>query len=347
MEARPNYKTCLAHEYLDEPSVLDAKVKLLANLLLQSKNCVAYTGAGLSTASGISDYATKASDSIAHTKTTPKAKVSPLDAQPTLAHHVLVGLHKQKGVLKHWIQQNHDGLPQKAGFPQEHMNEIHGGWFDPSNPVVPMSGTLRDDLMSDLVEWEEKTDLCLALGSSLCGMNADRMAVTPAKKALKKKGNSLGTVIVSIQCTQYDNISQLRIFATIDDVMSKLAHELAIAMPSREVPFSLTYANIPAHELKSCLFTNLPYDEKGKLSRTKRQTLDLRLGTNLKIVNQPSWDLERSAAIASVSGRANDGHIKIVVGGFGRLFGLWWIDAAKAGKIPYIPVVNTICDFTS
>lgn len=28
--------------------------------------------------------------------------------------------------------------PRKAGFPQEALNEIHGAWFDPSNPVVPM-----------------------------------------------------------------------------------------------------------------------------------------------------------------------------------------------------------------
>ena len=27
-----------------------------------------------------------------------------------------------------WVQQNHDGLPQKAGFPQQDMIEIHGSW---------------------------------------------------------------------------------------------------------------------------------------------------------------------------------------------------------------------------
>ena len=53
---------------------------------------------------------------------------------------------------RHWVQQNHDGLPQKAGYPQQHLNEIHGAWFDPSNPVVPMSGTLREDLMTWLLD---------------------------------------------------------------------------------------------------------------------------------------------------------------------------------------------------
>jgi hypothetical protein len=44
-----------ANEYLDEDSVLDAKIVLLLDLLKTSKNCIAYTGAGLSKAAGIPD----------------------------------------------------------------------------------------------------------------------------------------------------------------------------------------------------------------------------------------------------------------------------------------------------
>ena len=67
-------------------------------------------------------------------------------------------------LVSYWIQQNHDGLPQKAGFPQYLLNEIHGAWYDPSNPVVPMNGELRDDYFDDLIDWEEKADLVLAMG---------------------------------------------------------------------------------------------------------------------------------------------------------------------------------------
>merc|ERR1719198_2302753 len=130
----------------------------------------------------------------------------PMDAQPTLAHRALAMLHAN-GYVKHWVQQNHDGLPQKAGFPQKHLNEIHGAWYDPSNPVVPMSGTLREDLIKCMLHWEEKVDLCLALGTSMVGMNADRMAVAPAERARRGKPGALGTVIVSLQQTQYDSIS--------------------------------------------------------------------------------------------------------------------------------------------
>jgi hypothetical protein len=64
------------------------------------------------------------------------------------------------------------------------MNEIHGSWYDPSNPVVMMSGSLRDDLFADLLRIEHSADLCLCLGTSLSGMNADRVADMVSRKAL-------------------------------------------------------------------------------------------------------------------------------------------------------------------
>ena len=34
-------------------------------------------------------------------------------------------------------------LAQKAGFPQELVTELHGSWYDPSNPVVCYDGNIR------------------------------------------------------------------------------------------------------------------------------------------------------------------------------------------------------------
>jgi len=43
-------------EYFDEPAVLEEKVNMLVDLILNSQHFVAFTGAGISTASGIPDY---------------------------------------------------------------------------------------------------------------------------------------------------------------------------------------------------------------------------------------------------------------------------------------------------
>ena len=103
-DARPGYDTHKAHEFLDDERVLREKVTLLAQLLRKSKNALAYTGAGISTASGIGDYATRADDASMAAK--PKLR-SPWEAQPTKAHRVLAALY-DANVLKHWNQQNHD-----------------------------------------------------------------------------------------------------------------------------------------------------------------------------------------------------------------------------------------------
>jgi len=199
-ENRPGYTSTHAHEWRDSTDVLRAKIELLSVLIEKSKRCVAYTGAGISVASGIHDYASKAKDSISSAgKRT--VLLSPFHAQPTLAHHVLTALQRQ-GHLAHWVQQNHDGLPQKAGFPQSHLNEVHGAWYDPSNPTVPMEGELREDCACLMHQWAEDADLALGLGTSMSGMNADRVVSQTANRALKEEVGVIGSVIINLQKTQ-------------------------------------------------------------------------------------------------------------------------------------------------
>ena len=125
-QARPGFSTCAASEYLDSPAVLLRKAEVLATLLMRSQNCLAYTGAGISTGAGIEDYASKANNSVALSSCKGASTTAGrLGAPPTAAHSVLTELYK-KGILKHWVQQNHDGLPQKAGYPQDQLNEVHG-----------------------------------------------------------------------------------------------------------------------------------------------------------------------------------------------------------------------------
>ena len=379
-EARPGYKSMSADEYHDEPETLAAKVSFMAKLIRHSRSFCAYTGAGISTASGIDDYASKAKNSVAMQR----KKVSGLSAQPTLAHRVMGALYR-RGHLKHWVQQNHDGLPQKAGFPPEALNEIHGAWFDPSNPVVPMTGTLRGDLCDWLYEWEQKTDLCLAMGTSLCGMNADRMVETPndnadlatvsqllnnandaktQSSAKKLKAACLGSIIVGLQRTQHDEACTLRLYATCDEVMALLARELELDGGEDGVRSQAKYVPLldPAHIIsmaddksqglsrKVVGALKVPYDKQGFLTQDKKQMVpwDLSPGAVVKVTSGPG-----AGFVGTVKGRNASGHVQIRLpcqregskqhGKEWKLYtlGLWWFETAANGRCARLPVVNT------
>lgn len=70
-----------------------------------------------------------------------------------------------------------------------------------------MSGKLINDLFNDMLEWEEKTDLCLAMGTSLSGMNADRVFKTVGEKATCGDPDFFGSIIINVQCTRLDEIT--------------------------------------------------------------------------------------------------------------------------------------------
>lgn len=221
-KARPDVDgTMDASEYVDDDRVLSEKLNMVVQLIRQSKQFVVYTGAGISTSSGIGDYASKAKNSIVMRETS----VNRLKAQPTLAHRVLVELERRR-FLKHWVQQNHDGLAQRAGFPQEKLNEIHGSWFDKKNPVVLMDDKLNPKLHNLMIEWANKTDFVIAMGSSLCGMEAD----TVASRVAEREG-TLGLVIINLQKTPLDHLASIRIFAPCDKVMELLAKKMNIRIP--------------------------------------------------------------------------------------------------------------------
>ena len=108
--ARPAMKQAIkAHEYKDDPSVLRQKVRLLAEMIRRSKHTVAYTGAGISTAAGIGDYASKsgARSSVLPKKLSsgdPFNAANAINAEPTFAHRALVSMHAA-GRLAEWVQQ--------------------------------------------------------------------------------------------------------------------------------------------------------------------------------------------------------------------------------------------------
>jgi NAD-dependent SIR2 family protein deacetylase len=339
-EARPGYSSVKAHEYNENPLTLREKVKVLAELIRKSNHFLAYTGAGISTASGIDDYASKSKDSVAtgvNSNRAPKKRGH--EVEPTYAHYVMSALYR-KGYLKHWVQQNHDGLPQKAGFPQHAINEIHGAWYDPSNPVVPMSGTLRSDLFAWMRREEKKSDLVIAMGTSLCGMNADRMVVTPSEKFIKQS-KGLGSVIIGFQKTKLDYLSSLRIFAKIDEVMLLLAIEMQLDVQTTPYILTQPHTQKPHHYL-------VPYDENGQ-KNTQRQTMwNLSIGAKVMLTEGPGKGF-KGVVIGTPKNGVGDYCVDLpntregpsLGKGRGRYsLGSWWVESCVKGDVPLLPFIN-------
>jgi len=350
-DARPGYNTMKAHEYHDDPPTLRKKVRVMANMLRQANHPVAYTGAGISTAAGVDDYASKSKNSAATgTKAKRRKNKSGLSAEPTFAHHVLTALYRA-GHLAHWVQQNHDGLPQKAGFPQQCINEIHGAWFDPSNPVVPMSGSLRDDLYAWMEDEEERADLVLTMGTSLCGMNADRMVQTPSEKCITE-GIGLGSIIIGFQRTQLDSISSLRIFGSIDHVMQLLVEEMQLQVGSTMYQPSYppgTRVHAQAHKFR------VPYDTSGQPvdGTGRKMMLNLDAGARIKVTAGPGKGFTGRVlktpdqrAVASKCSyllelpMQREGHPKHGTGLCRYALGAWMVEAACRGELHMLPIVN-------
>lgn len=345
VEARPGYQSMKAHEYNDDPRTLKSKIALFADLLRNSENALVYTGAGISTSAGINDYASKSKHSQIQ-KDRPEVK-NRFAALPTLGHRGLTELFRND-LIKHWIQQNHDGLPQKAGFPQHHINEIHGSWYNAiTNHVVPMSGTLRSDLCQWHSEWEDKTDLTIAMGTSLCGMNADSCVEVPSEK-YNELGQGFGSIIVGLQRTQLDDICSLRIYAKIDTVIALLARELNIAVPSY-MPY---VPDIPEEAIVGPEQYKIPYDIMGKRTDDPEKMIvwDLRLDQRMRVVSGTGKGFKGKMMRPQDNGA--DTHYNFCCkrisqkkGKNGKGFrtyqmGTWWVETAVKGLWHEIPMVN-------
>ena len=271
-------------------------------------------------------------------------------AQPTLGHRVLAALGNA-GHLHRLVQQNHDGLPQKAGMPQQLVNEIHGAIHDPSNPVVPMSGNLRSDLFADLLDCEARADLTIAVGTSLCGMNSDRVVATPAAKAAR--GQALGAVVVGLQRTVMDERATLRIFATIDRVCELLAEAMDLEVPPAPAGFfrPAVLGDDAAGDDKYVL-CGLRYDARGNRCKEPNwaTALDVRDGAQLVLAAGP-----HAGARGEVDGTDREGapkcrfKVRLKKGAtalhpWGAPLGLWHLQAAADATVAQLPVVNPPAD---
>jgi len=328
-----------------------------------------------------------------------------LDALPTKTHFALGAM--AHGLIHGWVQQNHDGLPQKAGFPQECINEIHGSWFDPSNPVVLFSGNLKSDAHPWMREDAETADLVIVVGTSLGGLNADQVANKTAQRSWNNlpwmpdgEGGALGTVMINLQQTQHDGLTSLRLFSPTDTVLSRVLVKLGIAdvTPCKcgktfcreengymyrdprdytdvhrwdlllpETPDSANKLPPKPAQFPEDPVVIVPYDADGNKSTKVQMQLDLRNGARVKITSghniqgarQPSYmhigastPYRRPSAFGGQTMQNGPGHGTVQkcsahrcsyllnIEGTNMELGVWWLAAAKHGRLKKLPIVN-------
>jgi hypothetical protein len=177
-----------------------------------------------------------------------------------------------------------------------------------------------------MADWEQKADLCFCLGTSLSGMNADRMANTPAKKSLKDK--ALGTVLINLQQTPLDNMSAIRVWAKLDDAFKILVQKLNITVTP-------TVPTIPSGDVYY-----IPYSVTGAKNDHCRMKLDLRDDAEIKIIAPGAMN---EGSVGVIKGK-RDGNYCVHLEEKGkfvsRLLGIWWIDAALRGALDQLPLCN-------
>merc|ERR1719188_1732527 len=92
---------------------------------------------------------------------------------------------------------------------------------------------MNADLMEWLHAWAQRAKMCVALGTSLCGMNADQVPRGAAQRYAQSSGE--GLVIIGLQRTVYDDVASLRIWGLCDEVMKLVAKELGCKAPNAKV----------------------------------------------------------------------------------------------------------------
>ncbi|KAI0164133.1 NAD-dependent deacetylase sirtuin-7 [Xylariaceae sp. FL1272] len=251
-------------ERQESPNAVDSKAETIARLMKESRHFIVFTGAGVSTSAGISDF--RGPNGVWTLRAQGKAaqnKKSTLQAIPTPTHMALVELQK-RGILTYLISQNCDGLHRRSGIPPNKISELHGNsnreycqncereYLRDFRAVSTYENSIHDhrtgrkcavcggDLLDTIINfgenlWEEpirlarehadKADLCLVLGSSL--------TVTPASEIPEPVGRRRGAqlVICNLQSTPKDRLCDIRVFAKGDDLMTRIMAKLEIPVP--------------------------------------------------------------------------------------------------------------------
>jgi NAD-dependent SIR2 family protein deacetylase len=220
------------------------RIQILARWLLQSCHTVVFTGAGISTESGLPDFRGPEGLWTRQEKGLPAPSVADwLIVQPNEAHLAIVEWQNM-GKLQFLISQNVDNLHLKSGIHPELLAELHGNIFKvqcvscgfgcDASPDLDECSSCGGRLVSTVVNfgdsiarkaWEyskwhsQRCDLFIVVGSSL--------AVNPAAKLPRiavRAGANL--VIINQGKTHLDRLCHLRFEERIEEVLPAATNQL-------------------------------------------------------------------------------------------------------------------------
>jgi len=217
-------------------SDLDNRINTLARWMHESKYMVIFTGAGISTDSGIHDFRGPDGVWTRRDKGLPPKQMEKSwdEVEPNSAHVSIVDLQNM-GKMKFLISQNIDNLHLKSGIKFDLLAELHGNRArlrcnscqktmerkegvercdcggSLSSSVVGFGMSLPQKDLMESFDHSSRADLFIVIGSSL--------VVTPAAhmpQEAMRAGAKL--VIINRGETPYDRLAHLRFEESIGDV---------------------------------------------------------------------------------------------------------------------------------
>ncbi len=243
---------------------LENKIEKAARWIYNSENLVLFTGAGISTHSGLPDY--RGPDGVWTRRDKglppPTIKLSWDEVKPNKGHYAIVDL-LEMGKLDYVISQNVDGLHAKSGIPFDKMAELHGnmyfmkclhcdekitfeeaGWDKKTwgkgyrtnrvrkgQPKCPKCG---GRLISSIVNFGDPLPEDELTEAMMKSRNADvffvvgsSLVVSPAANmpAIAQK-NGARLIILSLGKTPYDNRADLRFYQDINKVLIPIVEKV-------------------------------------------------------------------------------------------------------------------------
>ncbi len=223
---------------------LDRRIQTLAEWLYESRHLVVFTGAGISTESGLPDFRGPDGVWTRRDKGLPPRPITrPWDSvEPNWGHYAIVDLQRM-GKLKFLISQNVDNLHLKSGISPDLLAELHGNMtklrctrcgkrVDQSegrtrcgcggklvSSVVNFGEPLPERDLRLSLEHSQRCDLFLVAGSSL--------VVTPAADMpLEALRSGAKLVIINQGETPFDHRASLRFNESIGEVLPKAVKRL-------------------------------------------------------------------------------------------------------------------------